>query len=91
MMSERLMLVGTLALTLTLLGAPSAARAQTAPTPVQPPGAPSTPKRKSSLRMTPGIVCRSIDGYEQYKVLPRAEQTSDEKLLVYFRPLGFAT
>ena len=39
--------------------------------------------------MTPGIVCRSIDGYEDYEVLPKAAQTSDEKLLVYFRPLGF--
>ena len=41
--------------------------------------------------MTPGIVCRSINGYEDYEVLPKAAQTSDEKLLVYFRPLGFQT
>ena len=41
--------------------------------------------------MTPGIVCRSIDGYEDYKILPKAAQTSDEKLLVYFRPLGYQT
>ena len=46
---------------------------------------------KSLLHMTPGIVCSAIDGYEKYKVLPRAAQTSDEKLLVYFRPLGFQT
>ena len=39
--------------------------------------------------MTPGVVCRSIDGYEDYEVLPKAAQTSDEKLLVYFRPLGY--
>ena len=48
-------------------------------------------RTKDSLRMTPGIVCRSIDGYEDYKILPKAAQTSDEKLLVYFRPLGFQT
>ena len=41
--------------------------------------------------MTPGIVCRSINGYEDYKILPKAAQTSDEKLLVYFRPLGYQT
>lgn len=46
-------------------------------------------ERKASLRMTPGIVCRSINGYEDYEVLPKAAQTSDEKLLVYFRPLGY--
>ena len=39
--------------------------------------------------MTPGIVCRSINGYEDYSILPKAAQTSDEKLLVYFRPLGY--
>jgi hypothetical protein len=44
-----------------------------------------------SLRMTPGIVCRSIDGYEAYERLPGAAQTSEEKLLVYFRPLGYQT
>jgi len=46
---------------------------------------------QSSLRMTPGIVCRSIDGYEAYERLPGAAQTSEEKLLVYFRPLGYQT
>ena len=46
---------------------------------------------KTALRMTPGIVCRSINGYEDYKILPKAAQTSDEKLLVYFRPLGYQT
>jgi hypothetical protein len=47
--------------------------------------------RKGSLSMSPGIVCRSIDGYEQYEPLEGAAQTSEEKLLVYFRPLGFKT
>jgi hypothetical protein len=46
---------------------------------------------ENSLRMTPGIVCKSIDGYEDYEPLAGAAQTSDEKLLVYFRPLGYQT
>jgi hypothetical protein len=48
-------------------------------------------KSSTGLRMTPGIVCRSIDGYENYEPLPGAAQTSEEKLLVYLRPLGFKT
>jgi len=48
-------------------------------------------EKPTSLRMSPGIVCRSIDGYEQYERLPGAAQTSDEKLLVYLRPLGYMT
>ena len=39
--------------------------------------------------MAPPIVCKSIDGYEDYEPLPGAAQTSDEKLLVYIRPTGF--
>ncbi len=39
--------------------------------------------------MSRGVVCSSIDGYEDYEVLPDAAQTSDEKLLVYYRPLGY--
>ena len=39
--------------------------------------------------MDPGVVCKSIDGYEKYQRLQGAAQTSDEKLLVYVRPLGF--
>jgi hypothetical protein len=41
------------------------------------------------LRMSDAVACRSIDGYERYEVLPRAELTSEEKLLVYYRPLNF--
>ena len=48
-------------------------------------------KRSASLRMSPGIVCRWINGYEDYEPLPGAAQTSDEKLLVYLRPLGYMT
>jgi hypothetical protein len=43
------------------------------------------------LRMTKAVVCRSIDGYEQYEALPGAAQTADEKLLVYYRPLDYKT
>jgi hypothetical protein len=46
---------------------------------------------KGSLSMTPAVVCRSIDGYEQFEPLKGAAQTSEEKLLVYLRPLGFKT
>jgi len=48
-------------------------------------------ERATSLRMTPGVVCRSIDGYEDYTRLPGAAQTSEEKLLVYLRPFGYKT
>jgi hypothetical protein len=41
------------------------------------------------LKMTKAVACLSIDGYEQYEVLPKASLTSDEKLLVYYRPLNY--
>jgi hypothetical protein len=43
----------------------------------------------AGVDMEPGIVCKAIDGYEDYEPLPGAAQTSDEKLLVYVRPFGF--
>jgi hypothetical protein len=42
-----------------------------------------------ALAMTPAVACRSIDGYERYEPLPDAALTSDEKLLVYYRPLDY--
>ncbi len=39
--------------------------------------------------MTPAVVCETIEGYEDYRPLPGASLTSDEKLLVYYRPLGY--
>ncbi len=51
-------------------------------------GAATTPAAQGNLRMTPGVVCRSISGYEDYEPLPEAAQTAEEKLLVYFRPSG---
>jgi hypothetical protein len=44
-----------------------------------------------TLRMSQAVVCRSIDGFENYEPLPDAAQTSDEKLLVYYRPFGYQT
>jgi hypothetical protein len=40
----------------------------------------------SALGMSRAVACRSIDGYEQYEPLDPPALTSDEKLLVYFRP-----
>jgi hypothetical protein len=41
------------------------------------------------LGMTRAVACLSIDGYERYEPLPNAELTSEEKLLVYYRPLHY--
>ena len=46
---------------------------------------------ESGLSMSRGVVCRSIDGYESYEPLPDAALTSDEKLLVYYRPVRYKT
>jgi len=46
---------------------------------------------KESLGMSPAVACKSIEGYEDYEPLPDATLTSDEKLLVYYRPTGFRT
>ncbi len=51
----------------------------------------SQPPARETLRMSKAVVCRSIDGYEAYEPLPDAAQTSEEKLLVYYRPLGYKT
>jgi hypothetical protein len=56
----------------------------------QPPKASPSPVR-GTLTMSEAVVCRSIDGYEDYEPLPDAAQTSDEKLLVYYRPFGYRT
>jgi len=45
--------------------------------------------RPIRLRMSPAVVCRSIDGYEQYEKLRGAALTAEEKLLVYYRPLDY--
>jgi hypothetical protein len=44
---------------------------------------------QAGLRMTRAVVCRSIEGYENYEALPGAALTSEEKLQVYYVPLGY--
>jgi hypothetical protein len=39
--------------------------------------------------MSEAIVCRSIEGYEDYEPLPGATLTADEKLLLYFKPINY--
>jgi hypothetical protein len=39
--------------------------------------------------MTPAVVCLSIDQAGQYEPLPEAALTSEEKLLVFYRPLNY--
>jgi hypothetical protein len=41
------------------------------------------------LKITGAVVCRTIDGYENYRLLRGAQLTSDEKLLVYYLPLNY--
>jgi hypothetical protein len=56
------------------------------------PGAPEGRERKKkdvTLEMTPAVACLSIDGQGQYEPMPEAALTSDEKLLVFYRPLKF--
>jgi hypothetical protein len=90
-MRERLMILGVVWLELSLPLIPNAVFAQTSRGADDQHPDKKPESRKTQLRMTPGIVCSAIDGYEKYKILPKAAQTSDEKLLVYFRPLGFQT
>jgi hypothetical protein len=44
---------------------------------------------KRGLSIAGAVACRTIDGYEQYKLLRGPQLTSEEKLLVYYRPLNF--
>jgi hypothetical protein len=50
---------------------------------------PTPSPKPGGLRMSRAVVCKSIDGYENYKPLPDAAQTSEEKLLIYYRPLRY--
>jgi hypothetical protein len=52
---------------------------------------PASPPKPGGLRMSRAVVCKSIDGFEKYEPLPGAAQTSDEKLLIYYRPLRYKT
>jgi hypothetical protein len=55
----------------------------------KPPPATRKAATKPLLRMSEAIVCDTIKGYEDYEPLPGAALTSDEKLLVYYRPLNY--
>jgi hypothetical protein len=46
---------------------------------------------ESTLAMAPAVACLAIDGFEDFQPLPDAALTSDEKLLVYYRPLNYLT
>lgn len=62
------------------------ASAKKSPTPS---GDTAPPGKPGGLRMSRAVVCRTIDGYEKYTPLADAAQTSEEKLLVYYRPLRY--
>ena len=55
----------------------------------KPPSETRKPATKPLLRMSEAIICDTIKGYEDYEPLPGAALTSDEKLLVYYRPLNY--
>jgi hypothetical protein len=46
---------------------------------------PAPAAKAGGPRMARAVVCRTIDGYENFVPLPDAAQTSEEKLLVYYR------
>jgi hypothetical protein len=46
-------------------------------------------KDKPTLDMSKPVACQRIDGYEKYELLPDASLTSEDKLQVYYRPLGY--
>ncbi len=47
------------------------------------------PENASKLTMSPAVACRDVVGFEDYEPLPDAALTSEEKLIVYYRPSGF--
>jgi len=52
---------------------------------------PETRAETASLEMSKAVAARSIDGYEQYEILPDAKLTAEEKLQVYYRPRNYTT
>ena len=59
------------------------------PGPIQVPE--SADATEPTLTMTLPVACSEIRGYEDFQILPDAALTSDEKLLVYYRPLNYHT
>ncbi len=47
------------------------------------------PADEPSLSMTQPVACKTITGYESFVELPEAAVTSEDKLLVYYRPIGY--
>jgi hypothetical protein len=41
------------------------------------------------LEMSKAVVCKKVEGYEKFQPLPDAAVTSEDKLLVYYRPINF--
>jgi hypothetical protein len=44
-----------------------------------------------ALTIVAAVVCSEVKGYEDFEPLPDAALTSEEKLLVYYRPLHYLT
>jgi hypothetical protein len=56
----------------------------------QSPGASDVPKSgRPPLEMSKAVVCKRVEGYEKFVPLPDSSLTSEDKLLVYYRPLEF--
>jgi hypothetical protein len=45
---------------------------------------------RESLRMTPGVVCSKVEGFGRYVARERPEVDRNEKLLIYYQPIGHA-
>jgi hypothetical protein len=43
----------------------------------------------STLEMSKAVACKKIEGYEDFQLLPNAALTSEDKLQVYYRPIGY--
>ncbi len=44
---------------------------------------------RPTLDMSKAVACKRVEGYDQYFPLPDASLTSEDKLLVYYRPLNY--
>jgi hypothetical protein len=44
---------------------------------------------RASLEMSKAVVCKKVEGYEKFVPMPDAAVTSEDKLLVYYRPTNF--
>jgi hypothetical protein len=50
-----------------------------------------TEEDSGAFRTTKPVFCTEIRGYEDFDLLPKAEFTQHQKLLIYFKPLHFKT